>query len=865
MKLELQSAKNFLDLADSIFVATDTDHNIIFVNKKTCQVLEQAEEDIIEKNWYDTFISDGAREEVKNDFQNLLLRSRDETHVFEETIEVVYGIKKSILWSRKVIKDDYGVNIGIINTGEEITCQKRINEDLIDIKQKYNTLFENKIEGVLIFDAQTMKIVSVNQTAAELYGYRGKEEAIGKSPLDFIPEGDRANVFKDITNELFKKNLKKVREYRTVTTEGQERWIEVYGSRIEFEGKLAGLVIFKDITEKRKIEEELRRSKKKYESIVEGANDGIIILTADLKIVYANKKVTVLFGYSAEEALKIDLLKAICPHSLKEALNLFKRRMVDEDTASTYNIDVFHKDGHVIPVELSSAKTEYEGKPADIIFIRDISEREQGKEVFEELKGSYQALIENSPDIIAQFDVNGKIITANTKTAEFLNLSLNEVIGCKISELLPKEFMGNAFKLILNLIGSDEPSSYEDCVNGRYYQIYLTPVKGLGKIRTFQFIAHDITDRKDVEMEVLSGKRELEDIMNSMIDSVFIASHKAKIINVNDSAASLTGYDKEELIGTFPTMIISKDSISSFFYNLKKLQAGTNVESLELTAKRKDGSEVPVSVNISFTTDFEGKPDKLVVVLRDVTERKRYEKRLKETLEDYKDSMGELEQFTFIASHDLQEPLRMVASFVQLLSLRYRGKFDSDADEYIDYAVEGVKRMKGMVDDLMALSSIGTTNKSLKLVECEKVLDLAISALDTKIKDSGAEILREPLPVVIGDNSRLIELFTNLLDNAIKYKGSESPHIHISSEEREGNWVFSVQDNGIGIDQENVEHIFKIFRRMDKRRSGTGIGLATCKRIVQHHGGRIWVKSGLGIGTTFYFTIPVMKVEKDER
>ncbi|MDY6964710.1 MAG: PAS domain S-box protein [Halobacteriota archaeon] len=859
LKRELSNVKKYLDCAGDLVVALDCDQDVIHINRRGCEILGCEEEEIIGTNWFDTSIPKKGRYDAVAAFQKLLTGEMKSVEPYEDIVFTKSGEVRVIRWKSTAIKDDSGKILGVLNTGVDITDQKQMEKDFFDIEQKYKTLFENKIEGVLIFDAQTMEIVSVNQTAVEIYGYSSKEEVIGKSPLDFIPEEYRATVFKDITNELFKKDLKRVREYRTVTKDGIERWIEVYGTKIEFEGKLAGLVSFKDITEKKHFEIELRESEKRYSAIVEGANDGIIIIRKDLKIVYSNKRAADMFGYTIEELLEVNLLKAVCPSSLKGALNVFKNRMAGEDTASNYNIEVFHKDGHVIPVEVSSAKTEYEGKPADIVFVRDISEREQGKKIFEELKGSYQALIENSPDIIAQFDETGKIITANTKTAEFLNLSLNEMIGCKISELLPKELIKNAFKLMLNVIGSDEPSSYEDYVKERYYQIYLTPVETAGKRRTYQLIAHDITDRKDVEMEALSSKRELEDIMDSMIDSVFIGSSKAKIINVNDSTLLLSGYSREELIGSFPTMLLSKDSISSFIENLKELQAGIKVESLELSIKRKDGSEVPVSTNVSFTTDLKGRPDKLVVVLRDITERKKYEKRLKETLNDYKNSMGELEQFTFIASHDLQEPLRMVASFVQLLSLRYRGKFDSDADEYIDYAVEGVKRMKGMIDNLMDLSSIGTSNKTLKPVECEKVLNLAISALDTKIKDSGAEILREPLPVVRGDNSRLIELFTNLINNAIKYRGPESPRIHISSEEREDNWVFSVQDNGIGIDPENVEHVFKIFRRMDKKRSGTGIGLATCKRIVQHHGGRIWVESEPGEGTTFYFTIPVMR------
>lgn len=608
----------------------------------------------------------------------------------------------------------------------------------------------------------------------------------------------------------------------------------------------------------------LRESEERYSAIVEGANDGIVIISKDLNILFANRKVADMLGYTIEEASDLNLLKIVCPASIKEALNIFKHRMAGEDTASTYNIEIFHKDGHIVPVELNSAKIEYKGKPADLIFLRDITEREHGKEVFEKLKGNYQSLIENSPDMIAKFDEKGKILTANSKTAEFLDLPMNDIIGGRLSDLIPKENMVNAFRLMIKAIGGNEPVSYEDNINGKYYQIYLTPVEGTDKKRTFHFITHDITDRKLAEIDVVTKKRELEDTMNNMIDAVFITSLKVKIINVNDSAALLTGHTKEELIGSFPTMLLSKDSISLFFDALKKLQVGNKIESLELTVTRKDGLEVPVSINVSFTTNLKGKPDKLVVVIRDITERKKNEEKLKETLNDYKSSIGELEQFTFIASHDLQEPLRMVASYVQLLSIRYKDTIDSDADEYIDYAVEGVKRMKGMVDDLMDLSSISTTDKSLRPVECEKVLDRVISSLVIQIEKSDAEILHDPLPVVMGDKSQLIELFSNLITNAIKYRGSESPRIHISVEKRDGDWIFSVRDNGVGIEPGEIENVFKIFRRLDKRQSGTGIGLATCKRIVQHHGGRILVESELGNGSTFYFTIPLEQGEKYE-
>lgn len=223
-------------------------------------------------------------------------------------------------------------------------------------------------------------------------------------------------------------------------------------------------------------------------------------------------------------------------------------------------------------------------------------------------------------------------------------------------------------------------------------------------------------------------------------------------------------------------------------------------------------------------------------------------------------SNAELEQFAYVASHDLQEPLRMVTSYVQLLARRYKGKLDEDADDFIAYAVDGATRMQELINDLLAYSRIETRGRDFEPTDCKVILDRTLINLQRAIEESGAVVSHDPLPTVMADASQLIQLFQNLIGNALKFHSEEPPRIHISvSQDHE--WVFCVRDNGIGIEPSYRERIFTIFERLHSRAEypGTGIGLAICKKIVERHGGRIWVESELGKGSSFYFTLPIIR------
>lgn len=223
-------------------------------------------------------------------------------------------------------------------------------------------------------------------------------------------------------------------------------------------------------------------------------------------------------------------------------------------------------------------------------------------------------------------------------------------------------------------------------------------------------------------------------------------------------------------------------------------------------------------------------------------------------------SNQDLEQFAYVASHDLQEPLRMVASYTQLLAKRYQGKLDADADQFIAYAVDGVNRMQGLIRDLLAYSRAGTSGNEFREVSLEASLDQALKNLHAAILDSGASVTHDGLPCVIGDKSQIAQVFQNLIGNSLKYRSTEAPCIHVSAVKKDTEWILSVRDNGIGISPEHFERVFLMFQRLHTREEypGTGMGLTITKKIVERHGGRIWAESEPGKGSAFLFTLPCM-------
>ena len=286
---------------------------------------------------------------------------------------------------------------------------------------------------------------------------------------------------------------------------------------------------------------------------------------------------------------------------------------------------------------------------------------------------------------------------------------------------------------------------------------------------------------------------------------------------------------------------------------------GEEITDFEFSFVYPDGSQRHMLGNATPLLDENGKPRGSISSFIDITERKLSSDKLKKTMDKLKRSNKELEQFAYITSHDLREPLRMITSFLQLLERRYKDQLDQDANEFIGFAVDGAKRLDRMTNDLLLYSRITSQKREITPVNFEEVLGHALTNLKVPIEENNAIITHDPLPTIKGDEQLKVQLFQNIVGNAIKYRSQENPKIHISATKEKNQYLFSIKDNGIGISPEHLERIFTIFQRLHTHDEyeGTGIGLAIAQKIVHQQGGQIWAESELGKGTIFYFTIPI--------
>jgi PAS domain S-box-containing protein len=378
-----------------------------------------------------------------------------------------------------------------------------------------------------------------------------------------------------------------------------------------------------------------------------------------------------------------------------------------------------------------------------------------------------------------------------------------------------------------------------------------------GNLRGFSEFSHDLSQRKESEARYRG-------LLEAAPDAMVVVNVAGEIVLLNVRAEKEFGYSRDELLGQKVKNIIPEgfaeriiaDGTRSAAEALAQ-QIGTGIE---LIGRRKDGSEFPIELMLSPLESAEG--ILVTAAIRDISVRKNADEHLVKTVKELKRSNDELQQFAYVSSHDLQEPLRMVSSYTQLLGVRYKGRLDSDADEFIAFAVDGCNRMQRLIRDLLAYSRAGTNGKALREISGEDALQAALSNLRAAVEQSGAVVTHDSLPVIKIDETQLTQIFQNLVGNAIKYRRAESPQVHISASKNGGNeWIFPVRDNGLGIDPQYFDRIFVLFQRLHGRDEfeGTGIGLAICKKLLERLGGRIWVESQPEKGSTFCFALPEMQ------
>ena len=462
---------------------------------------------------------------------------------------------------------------------------------------------------------------------------------------------------------------------------------------------------------------------------------------------------------------------------------------------------------------------------------------------------------------IFMMDPSGQVVSWNAGSERIKGYKNDEIIGRNFSCFFPPEEIeqGRPAEVLRLAVtnGQHEEQAIRMRKDGSRF-LANTVLTALcdpsGELQGFSEFSHDLSESKESEAKYRG-------LLEAAPDAIVVVNQDGEIVLLNLQAERQFGYYRDELLGQPVKNIIPEgfaerliaDGTRSAAEALAQ-QIGTGIE---LIGRRKDGSMFPIEIMLSPLENAEG--ILVTAAIRDITERKRSQERLVKSTEELKRSNDQLQQFVYVASHDLQEPLRMVASYTQLLAKRYKGRLDSDADEFIDYAVDGCNRMQALIQDLLRYSRAGADDTLLREISGETALDEALINLQATIEESGAVVTHDALPSLISDATQVTLVFQNLIGNAIKYRGTEPPQVHVSATKNHGNvCTFSVRDNGLGIEERYFERIFILFQRLHGRNEfkGTGIGLAICKKTVERLGGKIWVESQPEKGSTFFFSLP---------
>lgn len=519
---------------------------------------------------------------------------------------------------------------------------------------------------------------------------------------------------------------------------------------------------------------------------------------------------------------------------------------------------------------------------------RAVLERQRELDVVAETRKASlyaRSLIEASLDPLVTISPDGRVTDVNKATELVTGVERERLIGTRFSDYFtePQKAEEGYHKVLSEGQVQHYPLTIRH-VSGRTTDVHYNATvyrDEAGQVQGVFAAARDVTEHNRMEEELRVASLYARSLLEASLDPLVTISPDGKITDVNEATVIVTGVARQQLIAT---------SFSDYFTEPQKAEEGYHtvlseglVRDYPLTIRHVSGRTTDVLYNAVVYRNEAGGVQGVFAAARDVTERKRAEAELaryrdhleelvgqrtgeleaanahlRRTTAELAQSNRELEQFAYVASHDLQEPLRAVTGYLGLLEQQFGDKHDEGGRRHIAGAIQGAARMHTLITDLLTLSRVGTQGRAFEPADLDSVLDQALDGLRASVTDTGAKIVRDPLPTLRVDAGQIAQLFQNLIGNALKFRSERPPEIHVGAQRQPDGWVLTVSDNGIGIESQYFERIFLIFQRLHTRRlyPGTGIGLAICKKIVERHGGTIGVKSQLGQGSTFHFTIP---------
>lgn len=597
-------------------------------------------------------------------------------------------------------------------------------------------------------------------------------------------------------------------------------------------------------------------------AIIESSADAIMSMDKGGIITAWNAAAERLFGSTSKETLGKHV-RAVLPEDRLQALEstlIAVQRHGRVTTIETVRVD---RDSRRMAVSLTvSPLSDAEGRSLGLVAMaRDVTERKRTEE-------KVRLAVEAAPTAMIMVDESGTILLVNTQAERLFGYQRGDLVGRSIDMLVPARYRIEHKKLRAGF--SQVPETREMAKAREIYgqrrdgtevpiEIGLTPIVTQDGLVILSSIV-DISERRSAEERF---RLAVESSPNGMV----MVNPRGHIVLVNAEAERMFGYSRDELVGRGIEMLVPERFRTG--HSAQREEYANKPErrlmgaGRDLFGLRKSGTEFPVEIGLNPITTPQGALVLCSVV--DITERKQAQEVLEARSRELLRSNAELEQFAYVASHDLQEPLRMVASYTSLLAEEYGEKLDADAKLYIHFAKDGAERMQQLIHDLLSYSRISSRKRAPAPVSSSECLDLALANLRISLDETGCIVRRGELPTVLGDRSQIVDLFQNLIANAIKFRRGNPPVIEVMAEPGSVGVRFAVRDNGIGMEPQYFEDVFQVFRRLHTKDEypGTGIGLAICKRIVERVGGRIWVESVLGQGSTFYFTWPSAPAKSD--
>lgn len=869
-KRKEQEISLLMSYTDESFVLLDTSLNIVAFNKQFSEdFLTIFKKEVVKGDHILNFVQPERIDKIK-ELYNKVFAGEVQENEMEFTLDG--GETKIYVHRHKPIYNEHGTITGVFVSSANITAKKIAERHAEQIQKRFKALVENSQDIISLTDNEG-KVIYVSPAYEKITGLQiknllGRKHYSNNSP-DGIKEAD-----------LFLKKIQQnpglsfPRVHKLLNKDKNYIWLEgAVTNLLEDENIKAIVSNYRDVTSRILLEIELEKERESYVKLFMEAPSIIGVLKGPHHVIQlANPLCEQIIGRKNIIGKEI---RDVVPELVSQGFIALLDGVYNTGESYLANEMLFRidkkQDGNLVDGYSNFLYQAYRNSN-DVIegvffFANDVTEQVLSRNIILKSEKRFRALVENSMDAIALFDEKFNVLYSTPSAERITGISIVERTQKSLIESIhPNDI--EVLKFIMQELLNSPNKPINVLFRNKHKLGHYIWLEGISvnllhdeNVKAIVFNFRDVTERKKIEDQ----QSLFVSIVNSSDDAIISKDLMGNITSWNQGAEKLFGYKANEAIGNPISFLLPTELSNSDQIILEKIRQIEFIDHYETKRKRKDNSIVEISITASPVRNKDGKIIGTSKIARDISYRKQNEimlSRLNEQIvkraEELAISNAELEQFAYVASHDLQEPLRMITSFLTQIENKYNDKLDDRGRQYIHFAVDGAIRMRKIILDLLEFSKIGKVDYRIEKIDLNKLVNEIIQLNRTIINEKEADIFFQDLGIVYCSKTPLQQVLQNLITNALKYqKGINKPLVKINVIELKDYWEISVADNGIGIEPQFFKKIFVLFQRLHNKDefAGTGIGLAISKKIIENHGGKIWVESKLGEGSTFYFTI----------